>query len=228
MGKAVVAVILNGRITYMDNEREIAINEAEREMHARIAAMLITGISIEQVALAYGVTAEYLKELTETDEGLKEAMQSAANSDIGRLAKQQTTYDSLEDKLLSKIEARSNIADFRELGQVLKIIHELNPSNKRREKEARLEEAVVRDKRVLEAQAELANAVGRGIGQVTLALPAFAAQAIQVMTNARKEIMSIEGRDLSPMSYESFQSIVEERNRNDMNNGSNLSNKGVV
>lgn len=184
-----------------------AISAGCRVMNAqtkkqRIAQLLASGLTANDVRLVVGVSTGYLNRLQEDDEFKAMLTAYAAPDsdesefvegarDAGRAAEEERLadrYTVLETKVVNQLIANANMADTRELTSLL---------------------ATISKHRGVQQPAPSLNVSGNGNVQINLTLPtnALGKDALQLSSN--NEVIAVEGRSLVAMDTQGAQALLE-------------------
>jgi len=158
----------------------------------RVAELMAAGCNASQVASATGYSLGYISELGRMS-AFKNVVVEKSGDRIELEVELKARYEKLENRLLKGIGERAATADMSELSRALDVVAKNNPKRK----------GMGGD-----------GTGGKGDGQtvVSLVLPAHvqASIGIQLKTNARNEVIEIDGQDMQGLTAREIQSRVGE------------------
>ena len=147
----------------------------------RVASLMAAGCTPAQISSATGFSLGYISQLGGLAK-FKEKVVEKSGDRLERDIRVQDRYDSVEDMLLVGIKERAGTADMSELSRALDVVAKNNPKKK---------------------------ALGGGVGDgrngessvsITLNLPEYIREPLDIKTNARNEVIEIGEQSMIPLT----------------------------
>jgi len=155
-----------------------SLDKALTPQQERVAVLLASGCSKKQVADATGFSLGYISQLCKKD-AVKDKMVEVSSDRMELDLKRKNKYDKLEVTLLNGIRERAATGDMSELTRALDVVSKHNPS-----------------RQVNGMQAQNAGEMGT----VTVSLPAHILGGLSIQTNARNEVIEVDGQSMLPLT----------------------------
>jgi len=164
-------------------------------MQERVAELQAAGCTPAQIASATGYSLSYISELGRMAK-FKELVVNKSGRRIERELELKDRYESLENSLLKGIRERAATADMSELSRALDVVAKNNP------------------RRASKGLGVLGDGGNNSNAVVSLRLPEHvqASIGIELKTNARNEVVEIDGREMLPLTAQEIQSRIASRN----------------